>query len=309
MNSVMLAWFKTAFELMLSKVFEVKYPRLSAREMFPVSQEGGKGIDSVSYEVWDDVGIAEFIAAYANGIPRAEVGGRKYTVPVHRMALSFGMTIDEIEKSQVTGLPLSNKKAMAVRKGHEYTINRTAFYGNDQLGLMGLFSHPSITRIDDAPDLASMTVDQILAFFKTGVTEIQNLTNGIESPDTIRIPDKIYTELAFKQMGTTAPGQTVLEWLREKLGQIGVTTLATYQEGNDVATLYGATPASHTHVVTYYENSSDCLELSIPEDINFREPQIKDLETSSVGTAKTGGLIVYKPLAIATQTIIFDETA
>lgn len=309
MNETTLAWFRDQFELMIAKVYRIKYPRLSAREMFPVSDEGGKGVDSVSYQIWDDVGIAEFIASYANGIPRADVSSRKVMTPVHRLALAFGMTDDEIDKSEATGMPLEKEKAAAVRKGHEFTINRTAYYGHAALGLMGLFSHPSVTRLVGTTDFGALSSEGILDLFRAGIAKIKNDTNGIEQPDSIRIPDKIFTEIALKSMGPSAPGKTVLEWLVEKLSALGITSILSYAEGNDVTVIAGTTQSEHTHVITYYENTSECLELYIPEDITFKEPQKQDLEMVTIGTAKTGGLVVRKPLVIVTQTVVYDENA
>jgi len=168
-DSQLLAFFKNKLEYVLSRVYEKQYPELSARSMFPVSNEGGEGVDSISYEVWDETGIAQFVSAYAGDIPRADIKAQKFSVPVHRMAESFGMTLDEIKKAKRTGSNLSDRKAKAVRNGHEEKLNQVAFYGDTNLGLMGLFSHPSIPNAN-APTLdwetGPKTPQQILDCFK-----------------------------------------------------------------------------------------------------------------------------------------------
>ena len=306
LDSNELAFFKKQLELILSKVYETKYPSLSARSMFPVSPEGGEGIDSVTYQIWDEVGVAEFIAAYAGDIPRADVSSRTVTSPVHRMAEGFGMTVDEIKKAQRTGVQLSNRKARAVRNGHEKTLNTTAFYGNALLGLQGLFSHPSIPNgaaptLDWDDESSPATAAEILACFAAGLEAIRAATNDLEKPNAIRVPSSIFAHLALTPMSTT-DSTTVLEWLRAKLAALGVTSIESYPEGNGVTMLAGST-VSERDVVCYYNNSPDALELFIPEDVNFLDPERRGLEEVTLGTMTTGGLVVYTPLSIYLQWI------
>jgi hypothetical protein len=306
MDSTELAFFKKQLELILSKVYETKYPTLSARAMFPVSPEGGEGIDSVTYQIWDEVGMAEFIAAYAGDIPRADVSSRSVTSPVHRMAEGFGMTIDEIKKAARTGVQLSDRKAKAVRNGHEQKLNETAFYGNALLGLQGLFSHPNIPNgaaphLDWDAALDPATTDEILSCFAAGIKAVHAATNGVEKVNAIRVPASTFADLALRRMSTTDSG-TVLEWLRTKLAALGVTSIESYNEGEGVTLLAGSA-VSERDVVCYYNNTSDAVELFIPEDINFLEPEKRGLEEITYGTMTTGGLVVYAPMAFYLQWI------
>lgn len=306
LDSKELAFFKSQLELILKKVYETKYPTLSARSMFAVSPEGGRGIDSVSYQIWDEVGEAEFIAAYAGQIPRADVSSRKVTSPVHRMAESFGMTLDEIAKSALTGAPLSARKAQAVRNGHEAKLNKTAFYGNPMLGLMGLFAHPNIPNgaaptLDWDDPLDTATPDEIVACFAAGLEAIRSATNGIEKPNAIRVPGSIFAHLAITKMSASGD-MTVLDWVKSKLSALGIAKIEAYPEGEAVTMLAGSAVSSRK-VVCYYNDSADCMELFIPEDVNFLPSQTKDLEEVTIGTMTTGGLVVYTPMAVYLQWI------
>lgn len=311
MDSTELAFFKRQLELILTKVYETKYPTLSARSMFPVSPEGGEGIDSVTYQIWDEVGIAEFIAAYAGDIPRADVSSRSVTSPVHRMAEGFGMTLDEIKKAARTGVQLSDRKAKATRNGHEKKLNQTAFYGNAALGLQGLFSHPNIPNgaaptLDWDDDTTPATTDEILACFSAGIKAVHTATSGCETVNAIRVPASIFADLALRRMSTT-DSTVVLEWLRAKLAALGIVSIEAYNEGDNVTMLAGST-VSARDVVCYYNNTSEASELFIPEDINFLDPQKEGLEEIVYGTMTTGGLVVYAPLAFYLQWITTPAT-
>lgn len=306
LDSKELAFWKRQLEYIKSRIIETKYPRLYARQMFPVSAEGGEGVKSITYQIWDEVGEAQFIAAYAGDIPRADVSSREVTSPVHRMAESFGMSLDEIKAARRTGVNLDFRKGAAVRNGHEELLNRTAFYGNSLLNLMGLFAHPNIPNgaaphldWDDSVDPA--TPDEILACFKAGLEAVRSTTNGMEVINAIRVPASIFQHLALTKM-SDVDSTTVLEWLKTKLAALGVTEIAQYNEGVDVTMLAGSTVTARD-VITYYNNSPETLELSIPEDIDFLEPERQGLEEVTIGTMTTGGLIVYAPKAIYLQWI------
>ena len=291
---------------MLKKVYETKYPHLSARDMFPVSPEGGEGYDSVTYEIWDQKGIAEFVAAYAGDIPRADVSSRSVTSPIKRMALAFGMTIDEIKKAKLTNTPLSTRKADAVHKGHEETLNTTAFYGNAALNLQGLFSHPSIQNgaaptLDWDDSVTPATVDEILACFAAGIEHVRTATNGCEIVNAIRVPASLFAYLALRRMSDT-DSTTLLGWLKPQLSALGVTKIEAYNEGDTCTMLAGST-VSTRKVITYYNDTPETLELFVPEDLNFLEPQKDGLEEVTIGTMTTGGLVVYAPLGIYLQWI------
>lgn len=310
MDSAELAFFKAQLERILAAVYETKYPTLSARSMFSVSPEGGEGIDSVTYQIWSSAGIAQFIAAYAGDIPRADVASRTVTSPVHRMAESFGMTLDEIKKAARTGTPLSERKAKAVREGHERKLNETAFYGNALLGLMGLFAHPSIPNAaapildwDDPLDLS--TPDEILSCFAAGLEAIRANTNGLEKINAIRMPGSTFAHIALRKMADNDT-MTVLTWLKTQLAALGVTTIEQYPEGEAVVMLAGAEVTSRK-VICYYDASSEASQLFVPEDINFLDPQKDGLEEITIGTLTTGGLVVYKPLAFFLQWITTPE--
>lgn len=306
-DSVNLGFFKRQLEHILTKVFQTPYPAKSARSMFPVSEEGGAAT-SITYYIWDDRGIAEFISSYAGDIPRADVSARSVTIPVHRMAESFGMTLDEIKAAQQSGTNLSAKKADAVRKGHEDKLNEVAFYGAPEYSLQGLFSHPSIPNgeapyLDWDDEVSPKTADEILACFREGIKAIGTATNYVETVTAIRVPNSIYWHLGLIRM--TDSNETVLSWLKTKLAAMGVREVEPYQEGETVTMLAGETITSN-RVIVYYDNSNDALELMIPEDLNFLPPQEKGLEQETIGTLKTGGLVVYKPLSIFLQYI--DDT-
>ena len=65
-------FFQRQLEHIKSKSYDVLYADLIARTLFPVSNEGGMGVTSITYRTYDQIGSAKIISAYADDLPRAD---------------------------------------------------------------------------------------------------------------------------------------------------------------------------------------------------------------------------------------------
>lgn len=305
------AFWKRQLEHIKTRVFQVVYPELFARKAFPVSAEGGSGITSITYTMWDEVGIAKIIGNYATGIPRVDIKGTEHTVPVRRLADAFGMTIDEIRAAARTGRPLSAQKAMAARRGHEQTLNNIAYLGDSQYNLNGLFSHANIPwgyALTGDWTGGTTTAAQILADIKAGFGYIISITSGAEIPDAVQMPRTYFDHLAMTRISDYTD-TTLLDWVISKVPYLnGPDSVIPYNEGEAVGSLAGNALASDYPVISYYRKDPEKLELEIPEDVNFLEPQAKGLEEETIVTMTCGGLNVYKPLSIYNQVMTPDPS-
>lgn len=298
------AFWQKELEHMKAQTYDIDYPELNARKVFPVSREGGEGVRSITYQVWDHAGMAKFISNYASDIPRADVKGENVTIPVHRMAESFGMTLDEIKEARRTGRSLSNRKMVAVRDGHENKLNSVAFLGDAEHNLQGLFSHVNIPN-GEAPtgewDEGTTTPAQILADIKAGFSAILSTTSRVEIPNSLLLPGTYYDHIAMTQL-SAGSDTTILEWVVSKIPYLaGPEAVTPINELEAVTSLAGSALSPTSEVAVYYRNDASKLELEIPEDINFLPSQTQGLEEVTIGTMTTGGLNVYKPLSIYIQ--------
>lgn len=298
------AFWQKELEHMKARTYDIDYPEFNARKVFPVSNEGGEGVRSITYQTWDHAGMAKIISNYASDIPRADVKGTTYTIPVHRMAESFGMTIDEIKEARRVGRSLSNRKMVAVRDGHENKLNDIAFNGDSEHNLMGLFSHPNIPN-GQAPngkwDEGTTTPDDILADIKDGFSNILSTTQRVEIPNALLLPGTYYDHIAMTRLGDGSD-TTILDWVVSKIPYLsGNDSVAPLNELEAVTSLAGSALSATSEVAVYYRKDPMKLELEIPEDINFLPSERRGLEEIVLGTMTTGGLNVYKPLSLYIQ--------
>ena len=298
------AFWKRELEHLKAQTYDVVYPGLAARLAFPVSKEGGSGITSITYQVWDSVGVAKIIGAYAKDIPRIDIKGTEVTVPVRRLADAFGLSLDEIRAAARVGRSLKPQKVIAAREGHEITLNNIAFNGDATHNLQGLFSHPNISNGAAPTGLwtgGTTTPAQILADLKAGFGYIRTVTSMAEMPNALLLPGSYYDHIAMTPLSDYSRDTTILDFLLQKIPYLsGPDSILPCNECEAVSSLAGAS-ITEQPVATYYRKDKTKLELEVPEDINFLEPQREGLEEVTIVTMTTGGLNVYKPLSIYNQ--------
>ena len=105
-------------ELVLSKTYDIRYPELRFRQFIPVDNSMPSGTKSYSYKVYDQVGVAKLIAAYADDLPRADVFASEQMGRIRVLGASYGYSYLEVKAGARTGQNLEQRKANAARTGH-----------------------------------------------------------------------------------------------------------------------------------------------------------------------------------------------
>ena len=77
------AFFQRELEYVKSNTYDVKYPELKARRLFPLNPEVDPGATKITYQQYDQTGIAKIIANYADDLPRADIKGKEFKYCKH----------------------------------------------------------------------------------------------------------------------------------------------------------------------------------------------------------------------------------
>jgi len=295
-------FFARELEYIKSRSYDIEYPMLKATQVIPVSTEAGPGAESITYQQFDKLGIAKIISNYADDLPRADVKGKEFTVPVRSVGSSYGYNVQEIRASQFAGKGLEQRRANAARRAVEQRINNIGFYGSEEDGLQGLFNNPNVTRVavDEnagatSTKWADKTPDEILADMNNLVNGIVEITNGVEAPNTLLLPIEQYTYITSTARSSTSdttilqyfltnnPFIQSVEWLNELKGAgLGAGGLAA---GEDM--------------MIAYDKSSDKLTFEIPQPFEQFAPQEDGLEFKIATHARVSSVIIYYPLSLA----------
>lgn len=186
-------FFQRQLEFIESQSYDVLYPELEAREAFGVDTSGGPGIQTLTYRSYNHVGSAKVINARATDLPKPNISGKEYSIPVKSVGCSYDFDIDEVAAANTTGMALEARKAMAATRGYEQFVNSAAWYGDAASGFIGFFEHPGITKATVAPtsqagggtEWAKKIPDEVIADLTKAVSVMYSSTLKIMRPSEL----------------------------------------------------------------------------------------------------------------------------
>lgn len=291
-------FFARQLEHIKSKSYDTQYAELKARSLFPVSNEGGIGVTTITYRTYDMVGAAKIINAYADNLPRADVAGKETTIPVRSVGSSYGYNLDEIQASQLTGVGLDQRRANASRRAVEQVVNTVAFVGDAASGLPGLFSNPNIptgAAVDPGAgtEFVNKTPDQILFDLNDMCTDVFESTNMVESANTVMMPPGQWSYINATPRSAHSD-TTILQYFVQNSPFIN--------SESDVIPVNECSASHNTELATdamvAYDRNPDKLQLEIPVELEYLPVQMEGLEFVIPGRNRLGGLNIYYPLSL-----------
>lgn len=296
-------FFQRQLEHIKAKSYDVKYAELKARTLFPVSNEAGPGVQTITYRTYDQVGIAKIINAYADDLPRADVAGKETSIPVRSVGTSYGYNLDEITASMMTGASLDQRRANASRRAVEQVINTVAFFGDAASGLPGLFSNTNIPTGDVVAGAATTktwitkTPDEILFDVNDLFADIFETTNMVETANTLLLPPAQWAYIM------STPRSSISD---VTIGQFIAMNSPFLNSVDDIIPINECANANNPLLakdcMVAYDRNPDKLQLEIPVELEYLPVQQKNLEFVIPGRSRLGGLNIYYPLSMAIAT-------
>lgn len=219
-------FFQRQLEYIQAQSYDVLYPDLMGRSVFPLNTEGGEGINLITYRSYDKRGETAIIAGKATDLPRGDISGEEYTISVKTLGNAFGYSRQELAASRVTGMPLEARKAEATRRSYEEKVNQIIWFGSAENKLNGLFGGPALAPWSTVPSsavaqAAAGTNSTVWGVDKTPTEIIKDLTDACVAmyADTKKLfrPDTILISVAKKQylMNTARSDQSdmsIMSW-------------------------------------------------------------------------------------------------
>jgi len=296
-------FFQRQLEHIKARSYDVQYPELQGRSLFPVSNESGPGVTSITYRTYDQVGAAKIIQAYADDLPRADVAGKETTIPVRSVGISYGYNLDEIQASQLTGAALDQRRANAAMRSVEQKVNDVAFFGDAASGLPGLFDHPNIPTgavVDGAAGTkpwTTKTPDEILFDVNDLFADIFETTKMVERGNTLMLPPAQWSYISSTPRSANSD-TTILMYLVQNSPYLNsVDDIIPVNECSA-----DLNPNLSTDAMVAYDRNPDKLQLEIPVELEMMPVQQKNLEFVVPGRNRLAGLNIYYPLSLAIAT-------
>lgn len=290
------AFFARELEHVQSKAYDIKYPELKARKLFPMSSEAGPGAESITYEQYDQVGMAKIISNYADDLPRADVKGKQFTSLVKSLGISYGYNIQEIRNAKMAGKPLEQRKANAAKRGSMQKENQLAFFGDSAAGIPGFINASNINSYtipagaSTQTQWSTKTADEILADMNGVANMAFTVSKGVETSDTMLLPLEQYMLISTKRIGA-ANEKTVMQFFLET--NPFIKAIEWVNELDNV---------SGSDVIMCYRRDPDALLMHVPQDFEQFPAQERGLEFLVPCHHRAAGVIVYYPLSITKGT-------
>lgn len=285
-------FFEHELEEVKSRAYEVEYPQLMARTVFPAaSQLSHPGAQSVTYEMYDFVGQAKILHSYAADIPMVEVKGNRFTRQVYTEALGFNYSIDDIDAARMAGKPLNDMKAKTVRRGLLKLEDTIAFHGDSTTDIPSFLENPNVNRVvptanwTDGTATGADIIDDLVAMEQS----IIDSSNGVEAPNTLVVCPETYARLAMT-IHTDGVDKTVLQHFLDNSAYITtVLSVPNFKVGG---------VKDGERYAMMYDRSPDKLWLEVVKDVTFLPAQEKALMFQVPAYMKTAGVICPFPKSV-----------
>lgn len=295
-------FFNRQLEYIKKKVYEKRYPQFKATQLIPVSFEAGPGANSITYDLYDQVGMAKWIANYADDLPLVSVNGQQFTATVKGFGEAYDYSLQDIRAARMANKNLAQRLANAARRANDQFIEDAAWFGDASVNIGGLLRNPNITG-SAAPDNAgststlwvNKTAAEILTDLNTLVDGIFTLTNGVEIADTLVLPIAQYRDISSRRVSSVSD-TTVLKFFLETNKMIKNVEWLNQLASVSPAIVGGA---DSTDIALAYRKDPDVLTLEITLPFTQHPVQETNLSFKVNCESRTGGVIIYLPLAMA----------
>lgn len=285
-NSV---FFAKALEFSMAQAYQRPIPAMSADRLVPVDNETPEWADSVSYEIYDTVGMAKIIAAYSDDLPRADIRGVEKVVPVVTLGNSFGYTTKDLRTALNNRTNLPVLRAVAARTHVARKENSLKIRGDTAYGMFGLINHPNITDVAQVTgNWGTATGDQIVDDLNALINAIITQSNGTHTPNRLGVSSLTRSRMATKRM-SGAQQTTVMQFFREQFPEIDIVVVEELR----------AQGAAGSEVVIAAEMNATNYHYKAAMPFRQHPPQARNLEFVVPCEARTAGLVVMQPLSLA----------
>ena len=283
-----------------TRTYDRLYPELTALKLFPVSSEVNPGAETITYYGYEKIGFAKIIQNYATDLPRTDVKGKPETAHIKSIGASYGYSVQEMRASRYAGKSLDVRKGESARYASDKEINRIAWVGDEEAGLMGVLSSwnnvplytPALNSGGTSTQFKDKTPDEILKDFSGAIAFMAQITMDVERPNTIAVASDAYIYLSTTPRSTHSD-KTILSWLLDNLPDIEDIVRCPELNANS-----GINPYGSQAVMLLYNKSDEKLTIENPLLFYQYPVQPVNLEMVIPCEARTAGTIIYYPLSM-----------
>jgi hypothetical protein len=293
-------FFEKELNTVMSKVYEKKYPalKLANGSLVPITSEADPGDETISFKMFDKTGMAKIISSYADDLPISDVTGNEEFAKIRSLGGAFEYSLQEVRRARKLGSNLTSMKAIATRTSIEQLTDKIGWYGDSSAGLFGFLNNPNIpiaihTGHKIADPLA--TPQEMYDILADAVINMEDLTNGIEIPNTLLLPVKEFGIISKTRMDSNSDS-TVLQFFKQNFPQITKIDWASQLKN---VTPRPSGQAGATNCMLIFNSDPEKIRFEIPVVFEQLSAQTKNLAEVVPCHSRVAGIITPYPISIS----------
>lgn len=290
MDAAESAFFERQLMHIYASTYDIKFADLRSRMFIPTSTEANAGATSVTYMQFTEVGRARVGSHTSDKPPRVDVNGVEFTRPVREVEASYGWTVKEVKSAAMAGMNLNQRRASACRRAIDRELDAIAAVGAPNFGIATGALNEAASTVDASagawttPAAPDTIIGEVAAMWEG----IKNDTLGVETADTLLLPDQEWAHIATTPRSATSD-TTILAFMRNSFPDL--TTIESWHRLNTAG-------AGGVRRAMLYRRSPEILANEVPNEFEQLPVQPDGMQFVVNCMASTAGVAVYYPLAV-----------
>ena len=279
------------FGVIANETYGLDRVALNATTFIPM-QDGVQPWQSAwGYKVVSEVGMAAFIADYADDLPPVARFLTPKSVGIKTIGDSYAYSEFELQQWLATKVDLSRDDAETARRKIDEKVDDVLLMGDEGQGVTGLFNNENVTVVESSAgasgqtDFENKTYKEIVAQFRAVFAAQKNLFK--DKKVATKIDSVILPDDAFGYIETTNVSDSVdtsiLDSLKAKFPQI----VNWYR-----SELLENAGANSTGRAVFYRKAKNVLSYVLPEPFRQKNPQEQALHYKVPCYARIGGTVI-----------------
>lgn len=284
------AFFERELESIEAQIHRHEMPEIKHERLIPTVSGFDPGAAKVLYRMIQSIGRARVLYDKTMRIPRVDIEGTEHAQGVKPIAAAFGYSVYEIKAAAKAQVALEAERALTADESIKRELEEIAFLGHAQAGLNGLLNNAAVAATVAITGGGGVTwdlktPDEIVADMNLAVDKVRTQTNGVESPDTMVLPEDKYTQIAQTRMSGNTDKTILQFWLSSSPWIKNVEPLH----------FCSTAGTGSTRLLMAYRRDPTKLQLKNPHGLERMEPEKQGLEYETIMHMTTAGLIYRKP--------------
>ena len=279
------------FGVIANETYGLDRVALNATTFIPM-QDGVQPWQSAwGYKVVSEVGMAAFIADYADDLPPVARFLTPKSVGIKTIGDSYAYSEFELQQWLATKVDLSRDDAETARRKIDEKVDDVLLMGDEGQGVTGLFNNANVTVVESTvgasgqTDFESKTYKEIVAQFRTVFAAQKNLFKDKKVAtkiDSVILPDDAFGYLETTNVSDSID-TSILDSLKAKFPQI----VNWYR-----SELLEDAGANGTGRAVFYRKAKNVLSYVLPEPFRQKNPQEQALHYKVPCYARIGGTVI-----------------